>query len=246
MDPPAGDEHSDVEQQAAVTAIAALDDPTRRALYRYVVAQDAPVGRDQAATAVGVAHHVARFHLDRLLDAGLLQVEYQRPAGRGGPGAGRPTKLYRPTTAEFAVSVPERRYDLAGLVLTRAVATAMKDGRPVRQTLEEEAAEAGRVIGAAARPRGVHLRRNRAALAAAVDTLDSCGFAPQPMGDGYVLRNCPFRTLAQLEPDVICRMNLALIGALLDEMGVRTVSPRLAPAEGRCCVTIGHDTSRTM
>jgi predicted ArsR family transcriptional regulator len=57
---------SGAEFPAAVTAIAALGDPTRRALYRYIAAQSVPVGREDAAAAVGVPHHVARFHLDRL------------------------------------------------------------------------------------------------------------------------------------------------------------------------------------
>ena len=223
---------------AAVAAVAALNDPTRRALYRYVVAQGVPVGRERAAAAVGVAPHVARFHLDRLHDAGLLDVESRRPAGRAGPGAGRPTKLYRPTTADFAVSVPERRYDIVGLVLSRAVATSLDEGTPLGQALEEAADEAGRGIGRHARaPRGP-LRRKRAALAAAVDCLDACGFGPRADGDGYVLGNCPFRALAQEEPDVVCRMNLALVRGLLDEVGVPTANAGLDPAEGRCCVTV--------
>lgn len=225
------------EVPPAVAAIAALGDPTRRSIYRYVVAQDAAVGRERVAEAVGIAHHVARFHLDRLHDAGLLEVDYKRPAGRGGPGGGHPTKLYRPATAEYAVSVPERRYDMAGEVLTRAVATAIDGGKPIGQALEESAAQAGRAIGAEARPRAGRLGRRRTALAAAVEALDSCGFAPRREGDVYVLANCPFRALAQTEPDVICRMNLSLVTALLDEIGVRSATARLDPADGRCCVT---------
>jgi predicted ArsR family transcriptional regulator len=223
---------------AAVAAVAALGDPTRLALYRYVVAQEAPVGREQAAAAVGVAPHVARFHLDRLHDAGLLEVEFKRPTGRGGPGAGRPTKLYRRTTADFAVSVPERRYDIAGLVLSRAVAAALDRGIPLGRALEETADEAGRAIGRQARSPGGRLRRKRAALAAALESLEASGFGPRAEGDGYVLGNCPFRALAQQEPDVVCRMNLALVRGLLDEVGVPTANAELEPAEGRCCVTL--------
>lgn len=73
---------SGAEFPAAVAAIAALDDPIRRALYRYIAAQGGPVGREDAAAAAGVPRHVARFHLDRLYEAGLLEVEYRRPAGR--------------------------------------------------------------------------------------------------------------------------------------------------------------------
>lgn len=277
------DAASGKDRAAAVAAIAALADPTRRALYRYVAAQSAPVGREQAAAAVGVPHHTARFHLDRLRDAGLLEVEYRRPAGRTGPGAGHPTKLYRVTTDEFAVSVPDRRYDIAGAVLTRAVAAAIQDGTPVGQALEEAAAAAGRAIGSETRPAGADVSEagssgsepsearpggagpsgsepseagpggagpggagaggaesgwRPAGLAAAVDILDACGFAPRSEGSGYLLGNCPFRALAQEEPDVACRMNLALIRGLLDQLGAPSATAQFNPAEGRCCVRV--------
>src|SRR5690242_11670803 len=109
---------------ADVVRVAALNEPVRRELYRYVVAQDEPVSRDKAAAATGVAHHVAKFNLDRLVADGLLDVEYARPPGRGGPGAGRPAKLYRRSAREIAVTLPERRYDLAGGVLAEAVTIA--------------------------------------------------------------------------------------------------------------------------
>lgn len=231
---------------AAVAAIAVLGDPTRRALYGYVAAQSAPVSREQAAAAVAVPHHVARFHLDKLHDAGLLDVEFKRPAGRSGPGAGHPAKLYRPTTEEFAVSVPERRYDIAGVVLTRAMAAALEDGKPAGQALEEAARDAGRglagndVAGPAGPDGAGSGPQPAAALAAAMHTLDACGFAPRAGGSGYVLGNCPFRVLALEQPDVACRMNLALVRGLLDQLGVTTATARSEPAEGRCCVTIGR------
>jgi predicted ArsR family transcriptional regulator len=239
MDRPFGDEDSAGDEVPdAIAAIAALDDPTRRALYRYVVAAGEPVGREQAATALGLAHHVARFHLDRLFAVGLLRVEYKRPSGRGGPGAGHPTKLYRATTAECAVSLPDRRYAIAGAVLSRAVATAMRDGSSVSQALESAAGDTGHDIGANAKLPGIDLHQPGAALSAALETLDSIGFAPRPAGDGYVLANCPFQMLAADEPEVICHMNLALVEGLLDEIGVTSASPRLDPADRRCCVTL--------
>ena len=227
-----------VEFPAAVAAIAALGDPTRRALYRHIAAQDVPVGREDAAAAVGVPHHVARFHLDRLHDAGLLEVEYKRPAGRAGPGAGRPAKLYRPGLAEFSVSIPERRYDLAGLVLTQAVATAMASDKPAAQALDEAAGDAGRAIGEAARAQADGAGDEAGSLAAAVQTLDAYGFSPRAEGDGYALGNCPFHALSAQLPEVVCRMNLALIASALDAAGARTASAHLDPAEGRCCVTV--------
>src|SRR6266516_1417784 len=101
---------------AQVRGVAALAEPMRRALYRYVVDQPRPVSRDQAADGVGVSRHVAKFHLDKLQDEGLLEVEYRRPPGRGGPGAGRAAQAdtARGMLAELGY---EPRADDGGLIL---------------------------------------------------------------------------------------------------------------------------------
>jgi predicted ArsR family transcriptional regulator len=121
----------DPDLDARIGLLAVLGEPVRRALYLYVAAEADQVSRDQAAAALGIARHVAKFHLDRLVEDGLLEAEYRRPPGRGGPGAGRPAKVYRRTGIDVAVSVPERRYDLAGRLLARAVADAQRTGRPI-------------------------------------------------------------------------------------------------------------------
>ncbi len=92
---------TDDDFDAQVAGIAALGEPVRRALYRYVIAQPGPVSRDQAAAGTGVPRHVAKFHLDKLAADGLLEVEFRRPPGRRGPGAGRPTKWYRRSLREL-------------------------------------------------------------------------------------------------------------------------------------------------
>ncbi|MCR8671680.1 helix-turn-helix domain-containing protein, partial [Agrococcus sp. HG114] len=115
----------------ATAAVAALADAARRQLYEYVVAQRSPVGREQAAAALGMPLHRARFHLERLEQAGLLEADYARPSGRGGPGAGRPAKRYRRAQGEVAVSLPPRGYDLAGSVLAGAIEAATATGEPV-------------------------------------------------------------------------------------------------------------------
>src|SRR5689334_7768909 len=114
-----------------VGVLATLADPIRLALFRYVVAEGVPVGRKQAASAVGVAPHIAKFHPDRLESDGLLESDYSRPPGRGGPGAGRPAKRYRRSTRTLSVSVPERRYDLAGQVMAQAITEANRSGAPI-------------------------------------------------------------------------------------------------------------------
>lgn len=104
-----------------VSTIAALDDPVRRALYRHIATQPDAVNRDQAARAANISRALAAYHLDRLAESGLLEVDYRRPPGRSGPGAGRPTKLYRRSTRSVQVSFPPRNYELVAKLLLTAL-----------------------------------------------------------------------------------------------------------------------------
>src|SRR5829696_832641 len=83
---------SDVDQQ--LTGLAGLGDPIRRALYRYVADRGVPISREEAAQAAGISRPLAAYHLDKLVDDGLLEPRYHHRGGRRGPGAGRPTKHY--------------------------------------------------------------------------------------------------------------------------------------------------------
>src|SRR3954467_2048272 len=137
------------ERDARVAEIAALDQPVRSDLYAWLVERGDWAGRDEAADAVGVPRSVAAFHLDKLADAGLVETHFERPPGRpGGPGAGRPAKKYRRSEKEVAVSLPDRRYDLAGALLADAVADADATGRPVAVALADAARTTGRQIAA--------------------------------------------------------------------------------------------------
>jgi predicted ArsR family transcriptional regulator len=223
---------------ARVLGVATLAEPVRRALYRWVAAQPGPVSRDQAAAGLGVPRHVAKFHLDKLEDEGLLEVEFRRPAGRGGPGAGRPAKLYRRSARELAVSVPERRYELASRVLASAITAAENDGVPIAEALRGAAAREGREHGAAARQRTGATASRVAQLAAARAVLADHGYEPRMEGTELVLGNCPFHALAQDSTELVCGMNLDLIDGLLAGLDGAKLEARLDPAPGRCCVVV--------
>src|SRR3546814_13764399 len=126
--------------------IGALADPMRRALYEYVATQREPVGREEAARALDLATHKVKFHLDKLVDEGLLQTEFRRLSGRSGPGAGRPNKLYRRADTEFSVSLPERRYDLVGHIFAHSVDRARRDGLDPNLALAAPARHQGRAV----------------------------------------------------------------------------------------------------
>jgi predicted ArsR family transcriptional regulator len=210
---------------ARLDRVAALGEPVRRALYRFVAAQPEPVTREQAAAAVGVAQHTAKFHLDRLVDGRLLEAGYRRPPGRGGPGAGRPAKVYRRSRTDLDVSLPERRYDLAGRLLVKAVAQAERTGSPVSEALGAVATQAGRSAGTQA-------------ASGLFDALAADGFEPRRDGDGITLANCPFHALAREATDVVCGMNRAYLEGMLGGIGDTGLTARLDPAPGRCCVRL--------
>lgn len=229
---------SDDDFDAQLAGVAALGEPVRRALYRYVVAQPGPVSRDQAAKGAGVPRHVARFHLDKLEREGLLEVEFRRPPGRQGPGAGRPTKLYRRSSQELRVSLPERRYELAGQVMARAIVAAEHDHVAVDAALSQAARDAGRALAEQARRRAGPRAGQTALLAAAAGVLAAHGYQPRADPDGLILTNCPFHALAQDYTDLVCGMNLDLINGLLTGLQPANLQALLDPAPGRCCVTV--------
>lgn len=214
---------------ADATGIGALAEPVRRALYTYVVAQPEAVGREAAATAVHVPVHTAKFHLDRLVEDGLLEVEYRRLSGKTGPGAGRPAKLYRRSDRQFTVSLPERRYDLAGDILAAAVQRA-SEGTPLPEALHETAHAEGHKLGSAAEP------CESPALDRLADTLAGQGFEPRADGDTLVLANCPFDTLAHKHTELICGLNQSYVQGVADGLGCPRVRAYLEPSPGRCCV----------
>jgi predicted ArsR family transcriptional regulator len=228
---------SDFDSQ--VEGIAALGEPIRRALYRYVVSQPDPVSRDEAATGAGVARHVAKFHLDKLVDDGLLDVEFARPPGRSGPGAGRPAKRYRRSVRELAVSLPPREYELVGRLLAQAVTAARRDDSPVDDALRDAAREIGGNLGRRAREQAGPRPDRTAKIDATTSVLSECGYEPRDdEHGGVVLANCPFHALAQDYTDLVCGMNLELMSGLVDEVAGSGLEPKLEPTPGQCCVRL--------
>jgi len=212
-------------------AIGALADPVRRRLYEYVASCTEAVGREEAAEAAGVPVHSARFHLDRLVEEGLLEVEFRRLSGRTGPGAGRPAKLYRRSSKEVSVSLPDRSYDLVGGVLAAAIERSLS-GEPLPEAVSTEAREAGRQAGSSYDgPSADELDRTATVLAEE-------GFEPTRQGEELELRNCPFDALARRHPELVCGINLDYVGGVLDGLGCHHANACLDPAPDRCCVRV--------
>jgi predicted ArsR family transcriptional regulator len=221
------------DQDLQLAALASLAEPLRRRLYLEVASASDPVSRDEAAEALAVPRSVAAFHLDKLAAAGLLDVEYRRPPGRSGPGAGRPAKLYRIAERDVVFSVPERHYEVAASLLAQAIDDAQQRSVTVQTALCDAAADLGRTIGSDPTTDDA----GEADLSVLADLLAERGYAPRLDGTVLVLENCPFRALAESHRELICGMNHALVAGIIEGMGAAQLSARLEPDGRRCCVT---------
>jgi len=222
----------DLSQKA--TGVGALADPTRRALYEYVVDRPGPVGREEAARALDLPLHMVSFHLDRLVEVGLLATEFRRLSGRTGPGAGRPSKLYRRAEQQWTVSLPDRRYELVGRILARGVEAARSGTVSLDDAVDAAATEEGIEAGRATRGGGDPLERLVAVLA-------DHGYEPRLDDDTVLLANCPFDTLAREHTELVCGLNRGFVQGVADGAGCAGVRAHLEPEPGLCCVKARRD-----
>jgi predicted ArsR family transcriptional regulator len=221
-----------------IRPLAALDDRLRRRIYLFVRAQGWPVTREDVATELGISRKLAAFHLDKLLDRGLLRADYARPAGRSGPGAGRTAKMYEPSTIEIEVSIPERRYDLVGELLVDAI-EGQSGGEPAREIATRVAREKGLILGEDVR-RADELGRPgpERTLTAALGVLEDHGFEPYREGDHVRVRNCPFHALAQRSPNLVCEMNRSFVDGVVRGLGNNNIEAVIDRRAGECCVEL--------
>ena len=210
----------------SVVRLCVLDDPARWATYVAIRTAGRPLTRVEVAEEVGISVRLAAFHLEKLLSEGFVEATYER--GEGLVGVGHPAKRYRPTGLELEVSIPPRRYDLAAEILAEAL-EADSPASPL-ESLADVAAEYGRQVGRRTRARNGGSRL--------LTALRVVGYEPATSGDDVVLRNCPFRHVAQARPEIICQMNLAFVAGVLAGTKSRSVHAVLSPSTGRCCVVV--------
>ncbi|GAA4590948.1 helix-turn-helix domain-containing protein [Planotetraspora phitsanulokensis] len=200
-------------------SMSVLADPVRRDLYRFVAAQGRDVGRNEAAEATGVQRTLAAFHLDKLVDAGLLEADFRRLNERRGPGSGRPAKVYRRSGPERTVSLPPRDYRTLALVLAEVVDRLDGDSEG-----QDAARRTGERLAAASENTTL------------TDVLVERGYEPYEEDGRIRLRNCPFHVLAETHPVLVCSMNLAMCEGLLRGLGEDRLTAALDARPGECCV----------
>jgi predicted ArsR family transcriptional regulator len=222
----AGDNLDRMIDRFAVAA--ALADRSRRALYEFVHRQGRAVGREEAAEATGMSRGLAAFHLDKLVDAGLLTARYEAPPDQP-RGRGRAPKMYEAAPDGLAIAIPERRYDLIAEILADAV---VEDPARAKDAAMRLAHRRGREIGAGLRPDGGAAGGDLSAV------LADLGFEPEPDGPNVRLHNCPFHALARRHTELVCGMNQRFVTGLIDGLAAPGVEAELAPRPGACCVEL--------
>ena len=219
---------------ADLTAVALLAEPTRQRLYLYLRERNEPVGREEAARHAGIKPRLAAFHLDRMADAGLLEVGYRRLSGRVGPGAGRPAKVYSVSPRSFSVDIPQTRYALAASMMATALsAGARADGA---ESLQDVATDVGKSLGDEIRQQA---RTKGARLEAVQRKLGQLGYEPRVQESGeWTMRNCIFSELSASHRELVCPMNAALVTGLLDGARVPSLHVERRKAPPGCCVRL--------
>jgi predicted ArsR family transcriptional regulator len=206
----------------------ALADPDLREAMLLARGRASELTADDAAAALGVHRNVARARLDRLAEAGLLEVSFERRTGRTGPGAGRPAKVYRVAPETTAVEFPPRRF---GALVGRLLDELPEHGRT--QALRRVGEDFGRELADAARLKpAASVRVGLERVCAAVRSLGFQASVQTVDGNTAVIATptCPLRPLVVERPEA-AEIDRGMWAGLV-ERGLRGVR-----AESVCCET---------
>ncbi|MFI2608234.1 helix-turn-helix transcriptional regulator [Kitasatospora sp. NPDC018619] len=221
----------------AIESVSVLGEDSRRRMFAFIRRAGRPVTRDEAAASIGISRKLAAFHLDKLVDTGLLRARYGAPDGVR--KVGRQPKVYEPTDTQITVSIPDRRHELLADLLLEAVLTETGD-RSAAEAAVEAAGRRGRDLGRTERElsRPGRLGAERG-LTLCERMLEAYGFEPVREAPTEVrLRNCPFHPLAAKAPGLVCGMNHAFLTGYVDGLDIGGIEAVLAPSPGECCVQL--------
>jgi len=181
--------------------LAAVGDPELREALLFARSHARPVTADELAHEKGLHRNVARSRLERLVEAGLLAVGYERRTGRSGPGAGRPAKTYSVVPQLESIEFPLGRGEsLAGLLVAALVA------RGGEKPLRDVGIEFGRDLARSAKLRPARsLETGFERVCAAVRRLGYQASLEQIGVKGAVIATptCPLRPLVRARPEAV-------------------------------------------
>jgi predicted ArsR family transcriptional regulator len=180
-----------------------------------------PVAVQEIAAQTGLHANTARFHLDALVDAGLVERHVEE---RKQPG--RPRVVFNAAPAADPAQQPN--YRLLAEMLTGLITSIL----PQTGAAAVEAGEGwGRYL--APRPAPLHRVDADEGIRRLAAVLADVGFAPEPVSDLPApvirLRHCPFREIAVQYPELVCSLHLGLMRGVLSEVRAPLTAERLEP-----------------
>lgn len=214
---------------------AVVGDRTRLAIYDYVAKHGAgAVSTQEVAEQFGLHPNVARMHLNKLTDVGLLAARPEK-SGKGG----RPGMAYSVSGNAVAFSFPPRAYDILSELLSAALDRVGPAGMVAL-------AQVGQAFGRQVAAEGLARADINLSEATAEELLQvltraltergmEATIVRHPDGTlGLAMPNCGFREVATEHPQIICRLHDSIVrGALetiIDLTGLQSIGSVLAGA----------------
>ena len=192
-----------------------LADPTRFAIYQYVVKSHRQVTVQEIAEHFEIHPNVARLHLTKLEDVSLL-TSCSEKTGKGG----RPSRLYSISEQVVNLQFPPRDYQLLAEI---AIDTLLSLGDEGQKALRDM----GRRFGHEAAKRAieterVNLNANLVTKLGHIERLICAqGLNPQiEFIDDETIKfrvyNCTFKETAKKMPDSICQMHQTFLRGIFE------------------------------
>lgn len=207
----------------------------RRAVLDALRSFGGPASVQQLADRLGLHTNTVRFHLIRLVQAGLVEEELAPVVGPG-----RPRLCYRPVTGDGRA---DDRGEVTGSLEEYRLLSQILAGYLASNTDDPSAAAvtAGRQWGRylVDRPPPIDRLDDGQTVARVAAMLDRLGFQPETAaGTGEIqLHRCPFREVAERQPGVVCSVHLGLLQGAMSELGADGSATRLDPfVTERLCV----------
>jgi predicted ArsR family transcriptional regulator len=195
------------ERAPRLEVFKALGDNTRYAIYLELTRSPRPLSTAEVASTLGLHVNTVRPHLEKMREAGLLDLEID---ARG--GVGRPQHRYHRATEAPSLGLEPAVFPMATRMLLRLAAAAGLGA--------DEAIEAGRDQGLAD---GGPQPTASACVEAVHRRLDELGFDPTMVAtdEGVTLAfgHCPFRDLAETDPELVCGLHQGLVEGLVERTG---------------------------
>ena len=217
--------------------LAVLAEPQRRRVYDLLASRPAELSVADVVTALGIGRTLAAFHLGKLVEAGFVETvpALRRESGR----PGRPSQTYRLSTLEVAASAPARHYDLIAEILLAAASGGQVE-LPLLERVVPIARARGRRLADETAPSAAPKTRSRRGRSHRLtEVLTTLGYRPRTERGTVVLGSCPFDKLREVNCELVCGINHALVEGYLDSVCAEAeLTALLRPSQADCCVVV--------